>query len=67
MGEKTEVDAARRVNSGELGEGLTAYMRIYLWFAGTTGLALSIKTQTIMNPMPPKHESEIADALENWA
>ena len=65
--EKTEGDAALRVNSGEPGEGLTVYMRIYLWFAGTTGLALSMKTQTIMNPMPPKHESEIADALEKWA
>ena len=65
--EKTEGDAALRVNSGEPGEGLSAYMRIYLWFAGTTGLALSIKTQAIMNPAPVKHESEIADALERWS
>ena len=65
--EKTEGDAALRVNSGEPGEGLAAYMRIYLWFAGTTGLALSLKTQAIMNPTPVKHESEIADALERWS
>ena len=64
--EKTEGDAALRVNSGEPGEGLSAYMRVYLWFAGTTGLALSLKTQAIMNPMPVKHEADLADALERW-
>ena len=37
--EKTEGDAALRVNSGEPGDGIRAYMRVYLWFAGTTGLA----------------------------
>ena len=42
--EKTDGDAALRVNSGEPGEGLEAYMRVYLWFAGTTGLALTEKT-----------------------
>ena len=35
--EKTEGDAALRVNSGTPGQGLQAYMRVYLWFAGTTG------------------------------
>ena len=43
--EKTEGDAGLRVNSGETGEGLQAYMRLYLWFAGTTGLALTEKTR----------------------
>ena len=41
--EKTEGDAALRVNSGEPGDGIKAYMRVYLWFAGTTGLALTEK------------------------
>ena len=40
------------------------YMRVYLWFAGTTGLALTEKTRMLMHPTPPKHEHEIADALE---
>merc|ERR1712240_221061 len=63
--EKTEGDAALRVNSGEPGQGIQAYMRVYLWFAGTTGLALMEKTRVLMHPTPVKHESEIADALEN--
>ena len=64
--EKTEGDAALRVNSGEPGEGMQAYQRLYLWFAGTTGLALTEKTRALMHPSPVKHESEIADALEKW-
>ena len=67
MVEKTEGDAALRVNSGEPGEGLNAYMRVYLWFAGTTGLALTEKSRMVMHPTPPKHEHDIADALEKWA
>ena len=65
--EKTEGEAALRVHSGEPGEGLGAYMRIYLWFAGTTSLALTEKTRMIMHPNPAKHISEVADALEKWA
>ena len=41
--EKTKGEAALRVQSGNPGEGLQAYMKVYLWFAGTTGLALSEK------------------------
>ena len=41
-------------------------MRVYLWFAGTTGLALTEKTRMLMHPTPPKHDHEIADALEKW-
>ena len=65
--EKTDGDAALRVNSGEPGEGLEAYMRVYLWFAGTTGLALTEKTRILMHPTPVKQEHEIANALERWA
>ena len=37
---------------------------VYLWFAGTTSLALTEKTRMLMHPNPVKHEYEIADALE---
>ena len=65
--DKTEGEAALRVNSGEPGEGVQAYMRVYLWFAGTTGLALTEKTRLIMHPTPAKHDHEIADLLERWS
>ena len=45
--EKTEGDANIRVSSGETGDELRAYMRLYLWFAGTMGVALTEKTQLI--------------------
>ena len=65
--EKTEGDAALRVNSGEPRQGMQAYMRVYLWFAGTIVLALTEKTRMLMHPSAVKHEYDIADALERWA
>ena len=65
--EKSEGEAALRVNSGEPGDGMSAYMRIYLWFAGTTALALTERTQRVMSPNPVKNEAELADAIEKWA
>ena len=56
-----------RVNSDGPGQGLQAYMRIDLWLAGTTGLALIEKTRMLMHPIPVKHEHEIAVALEKWS
>ena len=65
--DKTESEAALRVNSGEPGHGMQAYMRLYVWFSGTTGLALTEMTRSLMHPSSPKHDHEIADALERWA
>ena len=64
--EKTEGEAALRVNSTEPGEGIMAYQKIYLWFAGTTGLALSERTRMLMHPEAPKREEDIAEAIEKW-
>ena len=64
--EKTEGEAALRVNSSEPGEGLEAYQKVYLWFAGTTGLALSERTRMLIHPDAPKREEDIADSLEKW-
>ena len=61
--EKTEGEAALRVNSSEPGEGLDAYQKVYLWFAGTTGLALAERTRMLMGPEPPKREEDIAESL----
>merc|ERR1711873_360431 len=49
------------------GQGIEAYTRVYLWFAGTTGVAFTEKTRVLMHPTPVKHEHEIADALEKWS
>ena len=40
---------------------------MYLWFAGTTGLALTENTKSLMAPTPAKHEWAIAEALEKWS
>ena len=51
--EKAEGEAALRVNSGEPGHGMAAYMRLYVWFSGTTGLALTDMTRSLMHPSSP--------------
>ena len=48
--EKCEGEAAIKVNAASKGSGLQAYQSVYLWFAGTTGMALSIRTEWVMHP-----------------
>ena len=67
MVEKTEGEAANKVHAGEEGKGLAAYMRVYMWFTGTTGLALSERIRIMMAPKAPVNEHEIADCLDKWA
>ena len=62
--EKTEGDAALRVSSVEPGKGVDAYMKIYLWFAGTTGLALTEMSRMVMQPKAPNNDYDTADALD---
>ena len=61
--ERTEGEAAFRVNSTETGEGTEAYQKIYSWFAGTTGLALSERTRMLMHPERTSNCTQNAHAL----
>jgi hypothetical protein len=42
-------------------------MKIYAWYAGTTGLALKRRTEMVMSPPCPSREEDIANVLEQWA
>ena len=64
--EKTEGDAAVKVNGGDHGNGLQAYQTVYLWFAGTTGMALSKRSEWVMNPPIPKNSLELAMLIPKW-
>ena len=64
--EKTEGEAAHRVGLTDTGAGLLAYQRLYLWFAGTSGLALSERVRLLMNPEPIKRDEDLDEALERW-
>ena len=41
-------------------------MKLYLWYASTSGMTIQERTRSVMNPTPPKKEEEIASALESW-
>ena len=60
-------EAAQGVATVEPGQGILAFMKIYAWYAGTTGLALKRRTEMVMSPPAPSREEDIANVLEHWA
>ena len=64
--EKTEGEAAVKVNAADKGNGIHAYQTLYLWFAGTTGLALSKRTEWVMSPPMAKNPQELAMLIPKW-
>ena len=64
--DKTEGEALTRVRAAAHGKGISAYMNLYKWFTGTTGMAVAERMRRIMTPVTPKHESDIADAIDKW-
>ena len=69
MVEKTKQgsEAAQRVATVQPGQGILAYMKIYTWYAGTTGLALKRRTEMVMNLPTPSRDEVIANVIEDWA
>ena len=41
-------------------------MKVYKWFAGTSGQGLSERARMVMAPAAPKSEGEMAEALDKW-
>ena len=59
-------DACLHVRAFDIGEGITAYVKVYKWFMGTSGMGLSEKAHQIMAPTAPKLERGFAEAVEKW-
>jgi hypothetical protein len=64
--DKTTGEAYLRVKSVESGERIDAFVKIYKWFMGTSGMGLQDKARQIMAPIPPKSEGDIADSVEKY-
>jgi len=64
--EKTVGDAKARVNAVEPGNGLEALCKMYLWYSGTSGLAMGARMDLLMRPKPVTKPEELASALERW-
>ena len=54
--DKTESEAYFRVKSVEPGNGIEAFVKIFKWFMGTSGMGLQDKARQIMAPIAPKSE-----------
>ena len=61
---KTEGEAAVRIRGREIGSGTEAYITLYKWFMGASGLAITGRIRKLMTPWTPKAEHDIADAIE---
>ena len=64
--DKTKGDAWNKLNSVGDGEGLWGFIRIHQWFSKTTQQGKVINRVRIMQPEPPKHDYEVAGAVEKW-
>lgn len=62
---KAEAEAEENMDACNQGEGLSAYLRIHLWFTRTTAQGRILRQAGIINPPRCKHEHEISAAIEN--
>ena len=53
-----------KANSVRDGEGLWAYVKLHQWFTKTTLQVQTNNRLRIMQPIAPKHDHEIAGAVE---
>ena len=66
MVDKAEGEAWNKVGSVGEGEGMWAYIRVHQWFSKTTQQGKVANRVKLMQPEPPKHEWEVAGAIEKW-
>jgi hypothetical protein len=64
--DKTEGEAAEKVNQGEKGDGIEAYRRVNHWFSVLSGLDMTAKRASVIRPIPPTREDQVISYVENW-
>ena len=55
-----------KINSVGDGEGLRPYVKLHQWFTKTTLQGQTNNRLRIMQPIAPKHDHEVAGAVERW-
>lgn len=64
---KCEGEAYTKVKTVPEGEGILAFCHRHKLFTGMNGQGTSAIAQQPMHPTPPKHEWQVAEALDKWA
>ena len=64
--DKAKGDAWNKLNGAGEWEGMWAYIWVSPWFFKTTQQGKVSNLTKIMQPEPPKHEWEVAGAMEKW-
>ncbi len=64
--EKTEGEAAGKVDQGDKGDGLEAYRRLNHWFSVLSGLDMTAKRASVIMPTLPTKEDQVISYVESW-
>ena len=62
----TSHEAITRIRAVSEGDGISAFARLRHWYVGSSGMAITQRTQLITNPTVPKSEEAIAEAIDKW-
>ena len=65
LADQTRGAAWLRVKSVDMGEGISAHVKLHKWFMGTSGWGVSETCRQILAPAAPKGEGGIAGVVEN--
>ena len=66
MDKGQDATAMTRIKAVREGDGIGAYGKLRKWFLGSSGMAITARTQLVMSPAEPKSEAAIADAIDKW-
>ena len=64
--DKTTGAGLEKVQAITPGQGVTAFMRLFVWFGCCSGLAIQERVRRVMNPTSPKRDEDISAALDSW-
>ena len=62
--DKTSGSALEKVHTVSPGQGIKAFQRLWVWFGCCSGMAIQERSRHVMNPQPPKQESELSAIFE---
>ena len=64
---KCDGEAAIKVLTVTSGDGLKAYQEIYKWYTGTSGMAMTKRTENLMSPRAAKDDKDFPELLRRIA
>ncbi len=64
--DKAEAEAYDEIKMVPKGQGVSAYVVLYRWFADVSGLGLAEQARILMHPAPPERDEELVGHMGMW-